>query len=109
MTSLDSALKSRDITLPTKIHTVKAMVFLVVMYRCEEKNVKILVTQLCLTLCDPMGCSLTGSSVHGILQARILEWVTILLLQGIFLTQGTNQYLLHYRPILILTYVIHTL
>ena len=32
---------------------------------------------LCPTLCDPMGCSLPGSSVHGILQARILEWVAI--------------------------------
>ena len=32
-------------------------------------------TQSCPTLCDPMGCSPTGSSVHGILQARILEWV----------------------------------
>ena len=31
--------------------------------------------QLCLTLCDPMGCSLPGSSVHGILQARTLDWV----------------------------------
>ena len=31
--------------------------------------------QSCLTLCDPMNCSLSGSSVHGILQARILEWV----------------------------------
>ena len=30
--------------------------------------------QLCLTLCDPMDCSPSGSSVHGILQARILEW-----------------------------------
>ena len=35
MTNLDSILKSRDITLPTKIHIVKAMVFPVVMYRCE--------------------------------------------------------------------------
>ena len=35
------------------------------------------VAQLCLTLCDPMDCSLPGSSVHGILQARILEWVAI--------------------------------
>ena len=33
--------------------------------------------QFCLTLCDPMDCSLPGSSVHGILQARILEWVAI--------------------------------
>ena len=35
------------------------------------------VAQSCLTLCDPMGCSLPSSSVHGILQARILEWVAI--------------------------------
>ena len=34
-----------------------------------------LVTKLCLTLCDPMDCSPPGSFVHGILQARILEWV----------------------------------
>ena len=33
--------------------------------------------QSCLTLCDPMNCSLPGSSVHGILQARILEWVAV--------------------------------
>ena len=33
--------------------------------------------QLCLTLCDPMDCSLPGFSVHGISQARILEWVAI--------------------------------
>ena len=36
-----------------------------------------LVTQSCLTLCNPMDCSPPGSSVHGILQARILEWVAI--------------------------------
>ena len=36
-----------------------------------------LVTQLCPTLCDPMNYSLPGSSVHGILQARILEYVAI--------------------------------
>ena len=51
--------------------------------------------QLCLTLCDPMGCSLPGSSVHGILQAWILEWVAMALrLQGIFPTQGVNLHLL---------------
>ena len=33
--------------------------------------------QSCLTLCNPMDCSLLGSSVHGIFQARILEWVAI--------------------------------
>ena len=36
-----------------------------------------LITQSCLTLCDPMNSCPPGSSVHGILQARILEWVTI--------------------------------
>ena len=36
MTNLDSILKTRDITLPTKVHRIKAMVFLVVMYRCES-------------------------------------------------------------------------
>ena len=39
MTNLDSMLKSRDITLPTKVHLVKAMVFPVVMYRCESERV----------------------------------------------------------------------
>ena len=40
MTNLDSILKSRDITLPTKVHLVKAMVFLIVMYGCESWTVK---------------------------------------------------------------------
>ena len=40
MTNLDSILKSRDITLPTKVHLVKAMVFPVVLYRCESWIVK---------------------------------------------------------------------
>ena len=40
MTNLDRILKSRDITLSTKVHLVKAMVFLVVMYRCESWSIK---------------------------------------------------------------------
>ena len=40
MTNLDSIFKSRDITLPTKVHLVKAMVFPVVMYGCESWTVK---------------------------------------------------------------------
>ena len=40
MTNLDSILKSRDITLPTKVHLVKAMVFPVVMYRCESWTIE---------------------------------------------------------------------
>ena len=35
------------------------------------------VTQSCPTLCDPMDCSLPGSSIHGIFQARVLEWGAI--------------------------------
>ena len=54
-----------------------------------------LVTYLCPTLCDPMDCSLPGSSVHGILQARIL-----FLLQGIFLTRRWNLGLPRCRQIL---------
>ena len=38
--------------------------------------------QLCPTLCYPMDCSLSGSSVHGILQARILEWAAISFSRG---------------------------
>ena len=40
MTNLDSTLKSRDITLPTKVHLFKAMIFLVVMYGCESWTIK---------------------------------------------------------------------
>ena len=40
MTNLDSILKSRDITLPTKVHLVRAMVFPVVMYGCESRTIK---------------------------------------------------------------------
>ena len=44
-----------------------------------------------------MDCSLSGSSVHGTFQARILEWIGHFLLQGIFLTQGSNQHLLFWQ------------
>ena len=79
------------------------------------------VAQSCPTLHDPMHCSLPGSSIHGICQARVLEWDAIAfsdglysqwnspgqntgvgslsLLQGIFPTQGSNPGLLHCRQI----------
>ena len=44
----------------------------------------VLVTQSCPTLCNPVDCSPPGSSVHGILQARMLEWVAVLLPRGSF-------------------------
>ena len=43
----------------------------------QESKVKVLVTQSYPTLCDPMDCSPPGSSVHGTLQERILQWVAI--------------------------------
>ena len=53
MTNLDSVLKSRDITLPTKVHLVKAMVFPVVMYGCESWTIlrKLSAKELMLSNC----------------------------------------------------------
>ena len=83
MTNLDSILKSRDITFPTKFHLVKAMVFPVVMHGCESWTIKKAAAaaakslQLCPTLCNPIDGSPPGSPIPGILQARTLEWVAI--------------------------------
>ena len=63
----------------------------------KSKTVK--VAQSCPTPCF-MDCSLSGSSVHGILQARILEGGCHFLLQGIFPTQGLNPGFLHCTRIL---------
>ena len=86
-TNLDRILKSRDSTLSIKVHLVKAMVFPVVMYGCGSWTIKQAeseseVAHSCTTLWDPMDCSLPGSSVHGIFQARILEWVAISFSRG---------------------------
>ena len=62
----------------------------------QKEKVKMLVAYLCLTLCDPMDCGLPGSSVHRILQARILEWVAIPFSRG-FPNQGSNPCLQHCR------------
>ena len=63
-------------------------------------KMKVLVAQSCPTVCEPMDCNLRGCSVHGMLQAKILEWVAISYSRGIFLTQGSNLGLLHWRQIL---------
>ena len=65
--------------------------------QCMKVKSESEVAQSCLTLCDPMDCSLPGSSVHGIFQAWILEWVAISFSRGFFLTQGSNPGLLHCR------------
>ena len=65
------------------------------------------VAQLCPTLSDPMDCSLPGSSIHGIFQARVLEWgaiafsnkssIQILFLQPVFLSGPSSEFLLPIR------------
>ena len=62
-------------------------------------KVKVLVTQSCQALCNPMDCSPPGLSVHEIVQAIILNWVASSLLQGIFPTQGSKLGLPHCRKI----------
>ena len=67
-----------------------------------------IVTKACSTLCHPAECSPPGSSVQGILQARIPEWVAMPLLQRIFPTQESNPRLLHQRQILVpLNHLLH--
>ena len=53
---------------------------------------RVLVTQSYLILCDPMDCSLPGSSVHTILQARTLEWVAIPFSRGSSQTRNQTQF-----------------
>ena len=57
----------------------------------------VLVPQSCPTLCNPEDCSPSDSSIHGILQARILEWVAISFSRG---SSGSNPHLLHRRKFL---------
>ena len=68
---------------------------------CVSCTLKVLVAQSCPTLCNPMDCSPLCSSVHGILQARLLEWVAIPCSRG---TSWPRDWirggLLHYRQIL---------
>ena len=65
-------------------------IFFISLIDLPESEVKVLAAQSGSTLCDAMDCSPPGSSVHGILQARILEWVAIPFSRGIFLSQGLN-------------------
>ena len=80
MNTVDNMLKSKDVTLPLKVHLVEVF-FPVVMYRCESWIVKKAATaaakllQSCLILCDPIHGSQPGSTVPGILQGRTLKWV----------------------------------
>ena len=69
-------------------------------YWAYTLKVKVLVAQSCPTLCDPMDCSLPGSSVHGDSPGKNTGVGSHSLLQGIFPTQGSNPGLLHCRQIL---------
>ena len=59
--------------------------------QCMKVKSESEVTQSCPTLRDPMDCSPPGSSIHGIFQARILEWVAIAFSEQIFLTRDQTQ------------------
>ena len=62
---------------------LSALVLTITIALSSDKCLEIvLVTQSCLPLCDPMDCSRSGSSVHGISQARTLEWVAIPVSKG---------------------------
>ena len=82
--------------------------------RTHELLIESEVAQSCPTLCDPMGCSLPGSFIHGILQARILEWVAISFSRGSsqptiklgLLHWGQILYCLRHQGIFVCSYVV---
>ena len=82
------------ISLPSPVPTSYTLSQLPLTVKCMP------VTQSCPNLCKPMNCSSPGSSVYGVLQAGILEWVAIPISREIFPTQGLNLDLLHCRWIL---------
>ena len=62
----------------TRLLHIRILLEDIVSSRLDWKKVKrVFVAQLCPTLCDPIDCSLLGSCVHGVLQARVLEWVAM--------------------------------
>ena len=69
-------------------------------YASSFQKVKVWVTLSCPALCNPMDCIPPGSSVHGILQARILEWVAIPFSRESSQLRGSHLSLLHCRQIL---------
>ena len=77
-----TAYSKRCCSVVTKKACQRKKCSLKIKYSIDFIELCVLVTQLCLTLCHPMDCSLPGSSVHGILQARILEWVAISFSRG---------------------------
>ena len=97
--SAASTSHSTSYTVNQKMASPNAILALLGLQLCVCVCVCVLVAQLCPTLCDPMDCSPPDSSVHGILQARILEWVASSFSRGSSLTQGLNLGLPHCRQI----------
>ena len=67
---------------PQILLIAKSQIFVRLSFNIEDMKVKVLVSQSCLTLCDSMNRSRLGSSIHGILQERILKWVPITFSKG---------------------------
>ena len=75
-------------------HVSAKLLNLLIIFQCLVHSlivVVVLVTQSCPTLCDPINCIPPGSSVHGILQARILEWIVIPFSRGSSQLRDTTQ------------------
>ena len=99
------AIPSKEILCLTLVRSSTSHKRWVIKKQCACMRAKLL--QLCLTVCDPMGCNPSGSSVHGILQARILEWVAMPSSRGSSLPRDrtcisyisyiSRQVLYHYR------------
>ena len=60
------------------------------MFKGDKSESESEVAQSCPTLSDPMDCSLSGSSIHGIIQARVLEWIAISFSRGSSRTRDRN-------------------
>ena len=95
MTNLDSILKSRDITLPTKVHLVKAVVFPVVMYGCENWTIKKAdrrrIDAFELWYCS-FSFNISPSSEHPGLISFRMDWLDLLAVQGTQESSPTPQF-----------------
>ena len=106
-----SEVQSHGVTLTANVKYTQGMRKLGCLYSCPHQPLvegcpqkflskEVFVAQLCLTLCDPIDCSLPDSSVHGIFPGKNTGVDCHSLLQGIFLIQGSNLDLLHCKHLL---------